>query len=85
MWRLYTLHNVPRTLSYITLSKYIHYLICTLLIYQKFYRRLLQGMLPLHQSFKVMPRSHQTNAIKKSTVLVGPGSYQAQGYRGLKS
>jgi hypothetical protein len=39
MWRLYTLHNVRRTLSYITLSKYVHYLICTLLMYKKFYRR----------------------------------------------
>jgi hypothetical protein len=35
MWRLYTLHNVRRTLSYITLSKYVHYLICTLLMYNK--------------------------------------------------
>jgi hypothetical protein len=34
MWRLYTLHNVRRTLSYITLSKYVHYLICTLLMYK---------------------------------------------------
>jgi hypothetical protein len=25
MWQLYTLHNVRRTLSYITLSKYVHY------------------------------------------------------------
>jgi hypothetical protein len=39
MWWLYTLHNVRRTLSYITLSKYVHYLICTLLMYKKFYRR----------------------------------------------
>jgi hypothetical protein len=39
MWRLYTLHNVRRTLSYITLSKYAHYLICTLLMYKKNYRR----------------------------------------------
>jgi hypothetical protein len=39
MWRLYTLHNVWRTLSYITLSKCVHYLICTLLMYKKFYRR----------------------------------------------
>jgi hypothetical protein len=40
MWWLYTLHNVWRTLSYITLSKYVHYLICTLLMYKKFYRRI---------------------------------------------
>jgi hypothetical protein len=39
MWRLYTLHNVRRTLSCITLSKYVHYLICTLLMYKKFNRR----------------------------------------------
>jgi tetratricopeptide (TPR) repeat protein len=42
MWRLYTLHNVRRTLSYITLSKYVHYLICALLMYKKFYRRFQQ-------------------------------------------
>jgi hypothetical protein len=39
MWRLYTLHNVRRTLSYITLSKCVHYLICRLLMYKKIYRR----------------------------------------------
>jgi hypothetical protein len=55
MWRLYTLHNVRRTLSYITLSKYVHYLICTLLMYNKFYRRV--SLLVLLFLFSVVPVS----------------------------
>jgi hypothetical protein len=36
MWYFYTLHDVLSTLPYITLSKCVHYLFCTLLMYKIF-------------------------------------------------